>query len=89
MRRHHLAAVTILLAAGTAHASRHDGGTVGIPPARSAVLAERHLAKAPPASARLFSTAPLDPARCNYEYVDLQGPWIVRTELRLTCTMHR
>ncbi|MBM4244712.1 MAG: hypothetical protein FJ148_12985 [Deltaproteobacteria bacterium] len=89
MRRHHLAAMTVLLLAGTAYGSLHDTGTVGAARARSAALAARHLPKAPPPNVRLFSSAPLDPARCNYEYVDLHGPWVVRTELRLTCPMHR
>jgi hypothetical protein len=80
--------MTVLLLAGSAGASLHDA--VSVPPTRHARdIAHGQLPKPMPANARLFSNAMLDPARCNYEYVELHGGSIVRTELRLTCTTHR
>jgi hypothetical protein len=86
MRKLHLAAITVLLLACTAHASLHETSTDRAARPRSIEVATRYLPKAPPPNARLFSNAMLDPARCNYEYVDLYGSWVVRTELRLSCT---
>lgn len=89
MRKLHLAVITVLLLAGAAHASRHETTTGNGARPRSVEVATGHLPKAPPPNARLFSNTMLDPARCNYEYVDLYGSWVVRTELRLTCTTHQ
>lgn len=90
MRTLHLAAVSaaLLTVAGPAVASRHDAGPSGAT-RRGAAVAQSQLPKAPAPDARLFSNATLDPARCNYEYVDLYGAWVVRTELKLTCTTHQ
>jgi len=66
----------------TGHAIRSAGG-------RSREVADLALPKAIPGGVRLFSNNMLDPARCNYEYVEMYGMMIVRTELKLTCTTHR
>ena len=89
MRRLHLAAVTVLLLTGTARASLHETRARNASRPRAIEVAESHLPKPPAPNARLFPTRMLDPARCNYEYVDLYGSRMVRTELRLTCTAHR
>jgi hypothetical protein len=79
----------LLLLADTAGAAVHEpsGRPPAQPPARD--VAHGQLDRPIPSTARLFSNVMLDPARCNYEYVDLHGASIVRTELRLTCTTHR
>jgi len=78
-----------LLLGSTAGAAVHEasGRPSARPPARD--VAHRQLDKPILSTARLFSNVMLDPARCNYEYVELHGSSIVRTELRLTCTTHR
>lgn len=90
MRMLHLAVISaaLLTVAGTAKASLHEVGSSGST-RRGAAVAQTQLPKAPAPDARLFSNATLDPARCNYEYVDLYGAWVVRTELKLTCTTHQ
>lgn len=90
MRMLHLATIGagVLLLSGTSHASLHEARSSNAVP-RSATVAHSQLPKAKTPDARLFSNATLDPARCNYEYVDLYGAWIVRTELKLTCTTHQ
>lgn len=87
MRMLHLATITagVLLLSGTARAALHEVRTESATP-QSVRIANSQLPKAKTPDARLFSNATLDPARCNYEYVDMYGAWIVRTELRLTCT---
>ncbi len=35
----------------------------------------------------LFSRSVLDPASCNYQYVDYEGRMVVRSKLKLTCSM--
>lgn len=77
-----------LLLASAAGAALHDEHRP--PPARHArEVAHGQLEKPLTPGMRLFSNVMLDPARCNYEYVELHGSTIVRTELRLTCTTHR
>lgn len=77
-----------LLLASVAGAAVHDD--TGPPRSRQGrEVAHGQLEKPIPTNARLFSNVMLDPARCNYEYVELYGAAIVRTELRLTCTTHR
>lgn len=77
-----------LLLAGSAHGSV-EGATVERPAVqRSHEMVQSQLPKPLPANARLFSNVMLDPARCNYEYVEMHGTMIVRTELKLTCTTH-
>jgi len=90
MRTLYLAQVCIgaLLLAGTASASVHQGDTTSPATRRAHELAQSQLPKPIPANARLFSNVMLDPARCTYEYVELHGALIVRTELKLTCTTH-
>jgi hypothetical protein len=90
MRMLHLATIGagVLLFSGTAHASLHEAHSSSAAP-RSVTVAQSQLPKAKAPDTRLFSNATLDPARCNYEYVDLYGAWIVRTELKLTCTTHQ
>ena len=79
----------MLLLASSAGAAIH-AGTVAVPAMRrSHEVADSALPRSIPADAKLFSNAMLDPARCNYEYVELYGTMIVRTELKLTCTTHR
>lgn len=81
------AGILLLLAgrAGAAipagHASRAGGG-------RSREVADLALPKAIP-TGRQFANSMLDPARCNYEYVEMYGAMIVRTELKLTCMTQR
>jgi hypothetical protein len=90
MRRLSFTAIfTMALLVGSASAAVHEPTrrTPAQPPARD--VAHRQLDKPIPSDARLFSNVMLDPARCNYEYVELHGASIVRTELRLTCTTHR
>ena len=90
MRMHHLATISagVLLLSGTAHASLHEVRSSSETP-RTTAVAQSQLPKAKAPDARLFSNMTLDPARCNYEYVDMYGAWVVRTELRLTCTTHQ
>lgn len=90
MRKLHLATISagVLLLSGTAHASLHDVQSGGVAP-RPVMVVRSQLPKAKTPDARLFSNATLDPARCNYEYVDMYGAWVVRTELKLTCTTHQ
>ena len=78
----------ILLLASSAGASIHDPVSVPVAVQRAHELTESQLPRPLPANAHLFSNAMLDPARCNYEYVELYGTMIVRTELKLTCTTH-
>lgn len=89
VRRSLAAILTIVLLVGTAGAAVQEPTrrTPAQPPASD--VAHRQLDKPIPSDARLFSNVMLDPARCNYEYVELHGSSIVRTELRLTCTTHR
>lgn len=35
----------------------------------------------------LFSRSVIDPANCNYQYVDYEGRMVVRSKLKLTCSM--
>jgi hypothetical protein len=79
----------IVLLASSASAAIHPPSAAARSPQHAQQVADRALPKAVPADARLFSNAMLDPARCNYEYVELYGTMVVRTELRLTCTTHR
>ena len=90
MRKLHLATISagVLLLSGTSHASLHEVRSGSAAP-QSVTVARSQLPKAKAPDTRLFSNATLDPARCNYEYVDLYGAWIVRTELKLTCTTHQ
>lgn len=90
MRMLHLATITagVLLLSGTAHAALHELRSSNVTP-RTTAVAQSQLPKAKAPDTRLFSNATLDPARCNYEYVDMYGAWVVRTELRLTCTTHQ
>ncbi|MBY0279040.1 hypothetical protein K2Z84_27220 [Candidatus Binatia bacterium] len=86
----HLAVISaaLLTVVGPARAALHEVGSAGAN-RRGSAVAQSQLPKAPAPDARLFSNATLDPARCNYEYVDLYGAWVVRTELKLTCTTHQ
>jgi hypothetical protein len=44
----------------------------------------------PKASApKLFSKSVIDPAHCNFQYVDYEGRMVVRSELKLTCTVNQ
>lgn len=79
---------TLLLLASVVGASVHDDASP-VPARHARDIAHGQLDKPIPKNARLFSNVMLDPARCNYEYVELHGASIVRTELRLTCTTHR
>jgi hypothetical protein len=90
MRKLHLAVITagLLMLADQASASLQQIQASGTTRAASSV-AQNQLPKAPAPDTRLFSNAQLDPARCNYEYVDMYGAWVVRTELKLTCTTHQ
>jgi len=36
-----------------------------------------------------FATAVMDPAQCNYEYVDVEASMIVRTQLKMTCAIRQ
>jgi len=78
----------LLLLASVAGASVHEEHR---PPRalRARDVAHGQLEKPIAPGMRLFSNVMLDPARCNYEYVEMHGATIVRTELRLTCTTHR
>ena len=93
MRKLHLARICagiVLLASSDARAAIHVvGGGGGHAPQPAQQVADRALPKAIPVDAKLFSNAMLDPAHCNYEYVEMYGTMVVRTELKLTCTTHR
>jgi hypothetical protein len=90
MRKLHLAAIAagLLLLADRAGASLQQV-QAKTTSRHGSTVAQSQLPKAPAPDARLFSNAQLDPARCNYEYVDMYGAWVVRTELKLTCTTHQ
>jgi hypothetical protein len=80
----------LLVFAGTAQASIHAvGDGASHASHRSQEVADSALPKTTPGDAKLFSNAMLDPAHCNYEYVEMYGTMVVRTELKMTCTMHR
>jgi hypothetical protein len=79
----------ILIHAGTADASLQATRTKSKAASRAQTVAESQLPKPVPANAQVFSNTVLDPARCNYEYVDMYGAWVVRTELKLTCSTHQ
>jgi hypothetical protein len=81
-----LAAVLLLSSSAGAAIQHSKGTTTANRGARQ--VADGALPKDIPAGTQLFSNATLDPARCNYEYVELYGVMVVRTELKLTCTTH-
>jgi hypothetical protein len=56
-----------------------------VPRAHTAALGSFEQPKA--AAPKLFSRSVLDPAHCNYQYVDYEGRMVVRSELKLTCTV--
>jgi hypothetical protein len=90
-RKLHLALVLagIVGYAGTAHASLQAPRPKSKPASRAHAVAESQLPKPVPANKHVFSNTMLDPARCNYEYVDMYGAWVVRSELKLTCSTHQ
>jgi len=45
------------------------------------------LERTTPVAPELFSRTVLDPAHCNFQYVDYEGRMVVRSELKLTCTV--
>lgn len=92
MGKLHLARISagiLLLLAGTAHASIHAPGADQSATHRSQDLADQALPKPGTEDLKQFSRAVVDPARCNYEYVEMYGTMVVRTELKMTCTIHR
>jgi hypothetical protein len=44
------------------------------------------VAKLPPPQ---FAGAVMDPAQCNYEYVDVEASMIVRSQLKMTCAIRQ
>ncbi|MEW6270744.1 MAG: hypothetical protein AB1689_15785 [Thermodesulfobacteriota bacterium] len=44
------------------------------------------VAKLPPPE---FSEQVMDPAQCNYEYVDVEARMIVRSQLKMTCAIRQ
>ena len=79
----------LLLLASRAGAAIPTGHVTRSADGRSRQVADLALPKAAPAGHALFSSTMLDPARCNYEYVEMYGTMVVRTELKLTCTTSR
>ena len=90
MGKLHLAPVLagVLLLASSAGAAIQPTKGTATANGMSRQVATGALPKDVPAGTQLFSNATLDPARCNYEYVELYGVMVVRTELKLTCTTH-
>lgn len=83
----HVVLGAVLLFGGRVDASVH-GDTRPNETKRAHQLVDAQLPKPAPSNAKLFSNVMLDPARCNYEYVEMHGSMVVRTELKLTCTTH-